>query len=333
MKRYLVLLLTLAVFTVLLVGCAARPGQQQPQSSEPTKQEVKYPTKTIQLLVPYKAGGATDTSARIIAQFLEEQLGVPVVVVNQTAAGGMVACETVRTAAPDGYTLLYEHLPISTRPQTGLYEYTYKDFTPISTGSVVNQTILCDINAPWNSLKDFVADAKANPGKYSFGMQTGGSSHFHAAALMNAAGIELKLLEAGGEAEKLAALQGGHLHLIQATVGAAREYAAAKKMKVLAVSAPERDPLAPDFPTAREQGYDIVIQSQHYILGPKGLPEDVVKVLSEALAEFGKSPENIEKLNKVGQNWVYKTPEETRQMLERELEMVGKLAEKLGLKK
>jgi len=295
--------------------------------------QAAYPERAVQIFVGYAAGGATDASARIIAQFLQDKLGVPVVVVNQTGAGGMVACETVRTAKPDGYTLLYEHFNINSRPVIGLYPHTYKEFASISTGSVVNQTMLCRPAAPWNSLTDFVGDAKKSSGKYSFWIQTGASSHFHAAALIAETGIEIRLLEAGGEMEKLAALMGGRLDVIQATVGAAREYVAAGKAKLLAVSAPERDPLAPDFPTAREQGFDIVIQSQHYLLGPQGLPSEVGEALSNALAKFGGDPENIQKLNKIGQNWVYLSPEDTTALLEEEYRRLEKLAEKIGLKK
>jgi len=293
----------------------------------------EYPSSTIKIMVAAKAGGATDASGRIVAQFLREQLGVPVVVVNQEGGGGAVATDSTINAKPDGYTLLYDHVNAHVRYHTGLYGVSPLELTPIATTAAVNQTIATDKASPWQTLDDLVQDARANPKKYAFGMQTGASSHFLSLALMDAADIELRLLDAGFEADKLAALRGGQLNLIQATVGAAREYVEAGIMRVLAVCATERDPLAPDFPTAVEQGYDIVFQSMHTLYGPPGLPDEIVKVISDALAKLEDDPEYIEKLHKIGHVWGYRNPEDTKAFVRNEFERIGRLAEKFGLKK
>ena len=227
------------------------------------KEETKYPSKTIQIIAPTRAGGATDASARIVAQYLQDSLKSPVVVVNQDGGGGSVGSETVRNADPDGYKLLYNYTMLHCNHHSGKYEYSFKDFLPIATMAHVSQTIAVRADAPWNTQDDLVKDAMSNPGKIVLGVQFGSVSNFVAGTLMAVTGAEFKLVDSGGEAEKLAALQGKHLDVIQATVGAAQQYVKANKMKVLAVVSPERDSLTPEFPTAIEQGYNVSLPTMH----------------------------------------------------------------------
>jgi tripartite-type tricarboxylate transporter receptor subunit TctC len=292
-----------------------------------------YPSENIQVISPTRAGGATDASARIIAQYIQETLKNPVVVVNQDGGGGSVGSETVRTAKPDGYKLLYNHTMLPCNYHSGKYAYSYRDFTPIATMAHVSQTIAVRSDAPWNTLADLVKDAKNNPGKYIFGVQFGSVSNFVAGTLISVAGVDFKLVDSGGEAEKLAALQGGHLDIIQATVGASRQYVAAGKMKVLAVASGERDSLAPEFLTAREQGYDVSLPTMHTLYGPKGLPEEVIKVLHGVFARMGQDKDFLEKLNKAGQNYVYRNFEETQEFVKNEDAIIEAVAKKLGMKK
>lgn len=338
MKRKIAIMLIVAMLAVLLAACSSSTSgtPQEPAATNEgseSKPATKFPEKTIQIISPTKAGGATDTSARLMAQYLQDKLGESVVVVNQDGGGGSVGCETVRNADPDGYTLLYNHTMLPCNYYSGKYQYSYRDFKPIVTMAFLSQTIAVRSDAPWNNLKELVEDAKVNPGKYIFGVQFGSVSNFLAGTLMNNTGVEFKLVDSGGEAEKLTSLQGGHLDVIQATVGASKQYVEAGKMKVLAVANSERDPLGKEFPTAKEQGYDVSLPTMHTLYGPKDLPEDIVTILNEAFADMAEDKEFMEKLNKAGQNFVYRNVEETLEFIEQEDSLIKSVAEKLGMTK
>lgn len=337
MKKILSLTLIVAMISVLLTACSsgkpAAASSAQPAGSSQSAPKAKYPTKPIQIIAPTKAGGATDASARLIAQYLQAKLNSPVVVVNQDGGGGSVGAETVRTAAPDGYTLMYNHTMLPCNYYSGKYKYSYRDFIPIATMAYVSQTIAVSANAPWNTLDDLVQDAKKNPNKYVFGVQLGSVSQFLAGQLQVVSGAQFKMVDAGGEAEKLTALQGGNLHIIQATVGASNQYVQAKKMKVLAVATADRDPLGPDFKTAKEQGYDVAMPTMHTLYGPKGMPEDLVKTINGYFVEMEKDKDFMDKLNKAGQAFTYKDVAKTVEYVQKEDETIKTVAEKLGLKK
>jgi len=310
------------IMTGLCAGMLFASGEQEAS--------LAYPKKTIQIIVPTRAGGATDAGARILAKFLQEELGNTVVVVNQDGGGGMIGMETVKNAKNDGYTLLYHHTQLHAGYYTDKYDISYRDYTPISTAISVNETITVDYNSPWMNLDDFVNDAKMNPDQYIFGVQMGSISHFMAGALMNAADIKLRVVGAGGEVDKLAAMQGGMLHVIMASVGSGKQYMEAKEMRVLAVASEQRDITAPDLPTAIEQGYDVIMPAMHTLYGPKELPEEIVKTLNNAMKNLVDNEEFNSSLNRVGQVFEYRSVSDTNEFVEAEDKRIEMLAEKLG---
>jgi len=295
-----------------------------------TQENAAYPQETIKLIVPTKAGGATDIGARILAQYLGKELGQTIVVVNQDGGGGLIGMTTVQNTAADGYTLLYHHTQLSAGYHTKKYDVSYKDYLPISTAVSVNESIVVDAKSPWNSLDDLVKDAKANPGKYYFGVQMGSISHLLAGALMYVGNIDLKIVDAGGEADKLAAMQGGYLHIIMASVAGGKQYQEAGKMKVLAVVSEKRDVTAPDFPTAREQGYDILMPAMHTLYAPKALPESIALILNNAMKNLVGNEEFNSALNKAGQIYEYRSFADTQAFIEKEDAFIGVVADKLG---
>jgi len=327
MKKGLVLTIIVALLAAMLTGCSSSKPKETADSKP------KFPTKPIQIIAPTKAGGATDASARLIAQYLQEKLKNPVVVVNQDGGGGSVGSETVRNGDADGYTLLYNHTMLPCNFYSGKYAYSYRDFKPIASMAYVSQTIAVRKDAPWNTLEELIQDAKKNPGKFIFGVQFGSVSNFLAGTMMNVAGAEFKLVDSGGEAEKLTALQGGYLDIIQATVGASQQYVQAGKMKVLAVASAERDPLAPEFKTAKEQGYDVSLPTMHTLYGPKGMSDDLAKTINEFFKDMANDKAFMEKLNKAGQSYKYLDLKGTLEYVEKEDATIKAVAEKLGMKK
>src|SRR5699024_7203428 len=225
---------------------------------------------------------ATDASARIMAEHMQNYLGENIVGINEAGGGGTIAFEDVRTADPDGYKLLFFHQAMHTGYATDRFQHPATDLKAIGTFSAVNQAYVIGADAPWDTLEDFVNDAKENPGKYSFGAQLSGTTHFMAAMLGEEADIDFKILDFGTESERMAALLGKQVDMVVTSVQNAVEYVESGDFKVLAVLTDERTDEAPDFPTAKEQDYDIEFSLQHILYGPADLPDEVVKVLNDA---------------------------------------------------
>lgn len=323
MKRNWFVEVLAVILLFFIVGC----GSDDEVSSE---SEVDYPSDTIELYVPANPGGGTDASARLMSKHIQKYLDEEVVIINEDGGGGSLAMENVRTAEPNGYTLLYFHQALHTGYATGALEYEATTLTPIGTYSAVNMALAVNSDSPWSTLDEFIEDAKANPGEYSFDVQTGGSTHFHAAMLGREAEIELKINDGGTGSERVASLLGGHTDMTVVSTTEAREYSESGDFNILAMMSEERDPLAPDIPTALEQGYDIVLPLTHTLFGPADLPEEVVKVLNEATDKLAEDEEYNEELQNIGQNHELRNAEETTDMVENDLDIIMQLSEDLG---
>lgn len=319
-RKHLLAVLCFFLFAGVAAGCGTTSSDQE-----------KYPTRAIELYVPADPGGATDTSARIMAQYMKKYLGQDIVIINEGGGGGTIATETVRKAPPDGYKLLYFHEALLTGYATNKIKYDpVAELTAIGTYGSVNQAYVVSAKAPWNTLQDFVNDAKKNPDKYKFGAQLSATTHFMAAMLEQKAGIKFQILDSGSESERMAALLGGQLDIAVTSVKNALNYSKSGDFKVLAVLTEERDPLAPNFPTAKEQGYDIVISILHTLYGPKDLPANVVKAWNDATEKLAKDPEYIEALRKVGQVHVLKNSAEATEFAKKERDELFELGKQLG---
>lgn len=292
--------------------------------------DISYPEQSIELYVPANPGGATDASARIMAEHIQQYLGGDLVVINEAGGGGTIAFETVRTADPDGYKLLYFHQALHTGYATDRFEHPATDLKAIGTFSAVNQAYVVSADSPWETLDDFVEDARANPGEYSFGAQLSGTTHFMGAMLLKEADIDFKILDFGTESERLSALLGNQVDMVVTSVGNAVEYAASGDFRVLAVLTEERDPIAPDFPTAKEQGYDVVFSLTHTLFGPKDLPDEIVAKLNQATEELAQDEEYISALDNLGHVHMLNDSEATMKFVEEEFEYIQDLGADLG---
>lgn len=326
-KKIVTLGLSMFLVSLLLFGCS---GNQT--TSDPSKQgdQVEYPKKNIQIIVPFAPGGQTDVSGRVVAQHLQKHMGVPVVVVNQEGGSGSVAMETVRTAEPDGYTLLYYHEMLHTAKHTGKYQYGLESLTPIATLAAVDQVYMVRSDSSWQNLQELVDYAKQHPHEIKVGLQLGGTSHFMGALLCDAAGIDLHMVDIGAESERIAAIKGKQIDLIITSVSNALNYAAAGDLRPLAVLSSERSPLAPDWPTAKELGVDMEWTTLHALYGPKDLPEEIVSVLDKALGKMIEDPEFLKDLDKIKQTLDYRDSAQATKFLVEEEALVERLAKTLG---
>lgn len=242
-----------------------------------------FPTKTIELIIPYPAGGSTDVAARALAKGAEQVLKQPVVIVNKAGGGGVVGMSAVATANNDGYTL-------GTLPPAvfNAYYMQHIPFVPVEAFSPImvfggwSFGLFVKSDSPWKTLSDFVRYAKENPNKIKYSTPGPGTSpHLAIAELALKADIKLVHVPQKGDPPSITALLGGH---ISAASGSSTFFPHVKSgdLRMLATYGDNRLPAFPNVPTLMESGYDISYPSYLGIVGPKGLPESVAQVLNNA---------------------------------------------------
>ncbi len=272
----------------------------------------KYPERPIQIIIPWGAGGGTDATGRMIGTVLQKELGVPVNVVNRTGGQGVVGHSAIATAKPDGYTLGVVTVEIAMMHWVGLTELTYKDYTPIGLYNADPAGVQVAADAPWKDVKSFLADVKANPGKFKgSGTSQGGIWHLALAGMLQTAGLDagaVPWVPSQGAATGLKELVAGGVAVVTCSPTEAGPLADAGKVKILAAMADSRMDAFPDVPTLKEQGIDWTMGAWRSFTGPKGLPQEVVDVLVPAFQKVVESAEFKDFMKKRGFPIVYKDP-------------------------
>lgn len=245
-----------------------------------------FPSRPIEVIVPFPPGGTSDLSVRFLADKWKEFLGQPVVVLNKPGAASAVGAKLVAAAKPDGYTLLVasETSLLSVpnmQPDAG---YTHESFTYLFAYGKGSIALSARADAPWKTLPEFIAAAKAKPKTLTYASYgTGTMGHFTAELLWKELGVEITHIPYKSSPEANAALLGGHTDLSStSTIGA---IAKNKDARILATSADERPAYAPDIPTLRDLGYKTALSYMNIIVGPKGMPSDVAQKIVDAHAK------------------------------------------------
>lgn len=255
----------------------------------------EYPTRPITMVVPFAPGNTTDANARLVARELSETLGQPVVVENMPGANGNVASASVARSKPDGYTIMISGIGTHSINQA-IYETmpvdTLNDFTHLAMIASGANAIAVLPGHPANSLGELIEIARQNPGTLSYATGGNGSSGNMAFEMLKQlAGIEIEHIPYKGGGTALTDVLGGQVPIIVNNADFLGPYAKDGKLKILAVTSPERNPLLPDVPTVAESGYDgYSVVSWTGISGPKGLPDDVASKLEKAIREAVSGP-------------------------------------------
>ena len=260
-----------------------------------------WPNRPIRLVVPYPPGGASDISGRLQAEVLQKALGSPVVVDNRSGAGGTVGTAHVAQAAPDGYTVMMaspsSHLGAPLLFRTPGYEGV-DDFTQIATFSIGTAIVCVHPGLPIRNIQELIAYAKANPGKLNYGSAgAGGANHMLGVLFMLRTGTELTHVPYRGAAPALADLIAGNIQVVfdsfSGVIGAVR----AGQVRALGITNPTRWPLAPEMPTVQEQGVaDYDLPSFSAVMGPAGIPAEIVQRMNTAINEGLKAPVLVQRL-------------------------------------
>ncbi len=264
-----------------------------------------YPSSSVDIIVPFSAGAATDYLMRFVAEELSRRWGQPVNVVNKPGGNTVVGTHAVMTAPPDGYTLLADSIG-SSSGQIGMkglpYDVAKRSFLAMAV--VVPQVIICAADSPWRSLKDLADAGRKDPASVIWGTAAGGrgGSDIVQLQFFDATGIDVprtRRVDFNGSAAAINALAGGHVKLHAASPGAVAPAVQSGKARALAVTTPKRSLLIPDAPTAREAGFPTVDYA--YWVGfsaPPGLPATERDVIVKAVEEIMKNPAVVDRLAK-----------------------------------
>lgn len=266
-----------------------------------------YPTKGINVICPWGAGGGTDSCLRAFCQAMEKQLGVTLTVDNQTGAGGVLGHEAIADADPDGYTIgmitweLASYLPLE------MSEYTYENY--ISLCRVNTDAATVTVNKAWaeangiTDLASFIDYCKAHPGEVMMGGSSSGSVwHVAGGYLMNAADIEIKMIaysDGAAAAVKAAAQQ--EIQGVTVSAAEARSFVESGDLIILGVMDENRNSIFPEAPTCAEQGYELLYFTQRGMAVPCGTPDDVVATLRAACAAAIEDADFVAYMNNAGQ--------------------------------
>jgi len=251
-----------------------------------------FPSKTITIVVPY-APGATDREARRLADIASKHLGQPVVVENRDGAGGTIGAQYVAQSKPDGYTLLYAAPAVITvAPLVGKPQYGYDDLMALARASITPHLLAARADAPFKTLAELIAHAKANPGKVVFGSPGNGTAvHLAGEAFADAAGIKLNHVPYRGLAPAVTAALGGFADLVIGAPGAINAQVEAGKLRALAQFGATRAPALGNVPTLTEQGVPLALRADFGFFAPKATPAADVAILNAALGKAVQSDE------------------------------------------
>ena len=272
-----------------------------------------YPAKPIRLIVPLAAGGGIDFTARTTAQKLSDVLGHQVVVENQGGAGGTIGITAVARAAPDGYTLLYHSVSgvVSSVVSKDLPYDWVRDLAPVSLVTRFAPVLIINPALPANDLKEFIALAKANPGKFSYGSSGPGTAiHLASELFKAAAGVDIVHVPYRGNAGVMPDLLAGRIAMLIDGVPAQAKNIESGQVRALAVTTRTRTTALPNVPTMIELGLDYEVPYWTAIYAPAGTPQPIIDKLAAEIGKTMKDPGVVGRLKVAGTEAVGSSPQE-----------------------
>ena len=316
--------------TLIAAGLAAPFAQARAQAAW-------APNRPIRFIVPFVASGSTDVAARIIADRMGETLGQPVIVENRGGSGGNIGGDIVAKAPPDGHTIL---MGVTGLLATNKHIYRQmafdpdRDLAPVSMAYTADMVIVVTNRLGVRTLADFVALAKANPGKFSFGSSGhGASTHTAAELFRQQAGLDMVHVPYRGSGAAVNDLVAGNIEMMLMQIAGAAGNIRAGQVTALAATGPRRHPLIPDVPSIAEAGYpQAEATSWGCVMVPAGTPAPVVHRLSQSVQEAIAHRPVAQRLEGAGVDGVASTPEQLAAFLRAEAEKWGRVVRQAGIR-
>ena len=294
-----------------------------------------YPAKAIKIIVPFPPGGTTDALARILSQRMTAAWGQPVLVENRPGAGSTLGADMVAKSPADGYTLLMgaAHHTIAQSVYTKLPYHFGRDFAPVSVIAVVPNMVVVNAAVPARTIEEFVALAKAQPGKLNYGTAGAGTAHHLIGEMFKLqAGVDLQHIPYKGSAPAVSDLVGGQIQLMFDTVTSGLPQVKAGKTRALAVTTAKRSSALPDVPTLSETvlpGFDV--GTWFGILAPAGTPPVVIEKIRAEIEQMVKAPDIRKQFLEMGAEPVGNTPAQMAAQIKSELTTYEALAKQIKL--
>ncbi len=295
-----------------------------------------WPEKPIKLVAPYPPGGQTDVVSRFLADRLTPVLGQTVIVENKAGAQAIVGLEAVKISPPDGYTFVYVNVSnISINPHVHL-KLPYdglRDFAPVTQIGLSVLAMVVPASLGPKSLAEFIAYAKANPGKISFAsFGTGSTSHIYGEMLKGSAGIEMTHIPYKGAGPAVQDVVAGHAQMAIQDFAAVSAFVKSGRLVPLAVTGPKRWPAFPDLKTFAEQGQPLDIAGWNGIMAPANTPKAIVERMSMEINRIIQTPDGRERMLQMGLLATGTTPEEFADVIRRDTPRWGEVIRKAGIK-
>jgi tripartite-type tricarboxylate transporter receptor subunit TctC len=294
-----------------------------------------YPNRTIKLVVPFPAGGATDNAARLVAQRLQSSLGQSVIIENQGGAGGTIGTRQAAGAAPDGYTLLMASIgTFGSMPL--LYKLDFdpqRAFAPVATAVIDKSALVVRPSLPVKTIGELVAYAKAHPGQLTYGSAIGIGPHFIAELFKIKSGTDIVHIPYRGGAPMVADLVAGQIDMTVNGKSVLLPQIQAGKLRALAVAAGERWSELPDVPTLVETGYmDAPYDTVFGVVAPAGTPAAVIAKLNATINDGLRTPQVRELMAKIGIEPLITTPQEFGDIIAREVPKWAAIVKATGVR-
>jgi tripartite-type tricarboxylate transporter receptor subunit TctC len=312
---------------ILACACAAWAGAACAQD--------KYPSRPIRLVIPFAPGGGSDVTARLLGPRIAERLGQPVVIDNRPAASGVVGADIVAKAVPDGYTLLGTTVTfvINGTLQKGLPYDAFKDFTPITQAIVSPFGLLLHPSVPAKTVKEFIAYAKASPGRLLYGTSGPGSSpHLSTELFASMAGLKMTHVPYKGIAQATTAQLGNEVQVVFSNVFSTLGHWKAGRLRLVAHGGARRVESFPDIPTIAESGLPGYESSNWYgYVATAKTPPPVIRRLNQAFVAAINEPDVRKILVAQGNEVIANTPEAFARVIQADAERWGGIGRKLGI--
>ncbi|GIN63351.1 ABC transporter substrate-binding protein [Robertmurraya siralis] len=327
MKKFLGLFIVSTLIFVL-AACSTKESSGNTDNSG----DKDYPSKPVTLIVPAAAGGGTDTTARALVASAEKFLGKSIGVVNKTGGSGSVGMTEGANAKPDGYTVSMVFVELTMFEHLGLSPLTHNDFKPIALINLDPAALTVPADAPYDTVEEFIAYAKENPGLKIGNAGTGSIWHIAAEIVGAEAGIELNHVPFEGAAPAVTALVGGHVDAVTVSPAEVKTQLDAGNLKTLAVMSDERSNIIPDVPTFSEAGLEVSnIGTWRGLTVPKDTPDDIVATLEAAFMKAAEQEEFTSFMENSGLGIQLKSSNEFQQFMDENYELFGKMIKDLDL--